>query len=55
MIKKIGCFIVLVFLFSCKAVIKVQEFQNKEVPEAPNYKNEKNWAVLPSTYSVDLK
>ena len=30
MIKKIGCFIVLVFLFSCKAEIKVQEFQNKE-------------------------
>ena len=55
MIKKIGCFIVLVFLFSCKAVIKLQEFQNKEVPEAPNYLNEKNWAVLPSTYSVDLK
>jgi len=55
MIKNIGCFIVLAFLFSCKAVIKVQEFQNKEVPEAPNYLNEKNWAVLPSNYSLDLK
>jgi hypothetical protein len=55
MIKNIGYFIVLAFLFSCKAVINVQEFQNKEVPEAPNYLNEENWAVLPSTYSVDLK
>jgi hypothetical protein len=55
MTKNIGYFIVLAFLFSCKAVINVQEFQNKEVPEAPNYLNEENWAVLPSTYSVDLK
>ncbi|MDB4204474.1 DUF3089 domain-containing protein [Polaribacter sp.] len=55
MIKNIGYFVVLAFLFSCKAVINVQEFQNKEVPEAPNYLNEENWAVLPSTYSVDLK
>jgi hypothetical protein len=55
MIKNIGYFTVLVFLFSCKAAIKVQEFQNKEVSKAPNYLNEENWAVLPSTYSLDLK
>jgi hypothetical protein len=55
MIKNIGYFTVLVFLFSCKAAIKVQEFQNKEVSEAPNYLNEENWAVLPSNYSLDLK
>ena len=55
MIKNIAYFIVLAFLFNCKAAINVQEFQNKEVPEAPDYLNEENWAVLPSTYSVDLK
>ena len=55
MIKNIGYLIVLAFLFSCKATIKVHEFQNKEIPKAPNYLNKKSWAVLPSSYSVDLK
>ena len=55
MIKKISYCIFLTFLVGCKSVYTVTEFQQKDIPTAPNYENEINWAVLPNTYSEGLK
>jgi hypothetical protein len=44
-----------VVLVSCKSTFKTQEFVKKDIPREPNYNLEKNWAVLPSTYSDELK
>ena len=55
MIKKISYCVFLTFLVGCKSVYTVTEFQQKEIPTAPNYENEINWAVLPNTYSEGLK
>jgi hypothetical protein len=46
---------VFIFLVGCKSTYKTQEFSAKDIPLKPNYDNEKNWAVLPSSYSEDLK
>ena len=43
------------FLVGCKSVYKTQEFVSSKIPSAPNYNEEKNWAVLPNTYTNELK
>jgi hypothetical protein len=45
----------LCFLASCKSTTRIQNFQPSNTPEVPNYDEEENWAVLPHTYSDDLK
>lgn len=53
--KKITFLIVSIcFLMSCKSAYKIQEFVTSNIPSEPNYNQEKNWAVLPNTYSTDL-
>jgi hypothetical protein len=42
------------FMLSCKSTYKTQEFVTTDIPSSPNYNEEKNWAVLPSTYSTEL-
>ena len=41
-------------LMSCKSAYKTQKFLVEEIPLEPNYNKEKNWAVLPSTYTKEL-
>ena len=55
MINKTYYLAVFIFLVGCKSTYKTQEFSAKDIPLKPNYDNEKNWAVLPSSYSEDLK
>ncbi|EAR11502.1 hypothetical protein PI23P_06161 [Polaribacter irgensii 23-P] len=55
MIRKISCCVFLMVLASCKSVHTVSTFQKKDIPVAPNYESERNWAVLPNTYSEGLK
>ena len=55
MINKIYYLAVFMFLVGCKSTYKTQEFSAKETPSKPNYDNKKNWAVLPGSYSEDLK
>ncbi|CAI8160836.1 MAG: Uncharacterised protein [Polaribacter sp. SA4-10] len=43
------------FLVSCKSTQKIQNFVESNIPSAPNYNQEKNWAVLPNIYSNELK
>ena len=45
----------LIVFSSCKSTFKTQEFLKKDIPSVPNYNEEKNWAVLPTTYSDELK
>jgi hypothetical protein len=45
----------LIVFVSCKSTFQTQEFFKKDIPLAPNYNDEKNWAVLPNTYSEPLK
>ena len=47
--------VLLIAISSCKPVYQTQTFKINQVPEAPNYKLEKNWAVLPWTYSEELQ
>jgi hypothetical protein len=42
------------FLIGCKSVYIPKEFKENMIPAKPNYNEEKNWAVLPSTYSIEL-
>ncbi|MDA9339374.1 DUF3089 domain-containing protein [Polaribacter sp.] len=42
------------FLIGCKSVYIPKEFKENMIPAKPNYSEEKNWAVLPSTYSNEL-
>ena len=42
------------FIVSCKSAYKTQKFVTEEIPLEPNYNEEKNWAVLPSTYLKEL-
>jgi hypothetical protein len=55
MIKKISYCILLGFLVGCKSMYQIKEFTQKEIPDAPNYNDEENWAVLPNSYSNALK
>lgn len=53
--KRIFYFTFLILLASCKSTFKTQDFSKKDIPLAPNYNEAKNWAVLPNTYSEELK
>ncbi len=56
MIKKaIYLFSFFIILISCKSTYKTQEFVKKDIPVIPDYNLEENWAVLPNTYSKELK
>ena len=52
--KIIFILIAVCFLMSCKSAYKTQKFVVEETPLEPNYNEEKNWAVLPSTYTKEL-
>ena len=52
--KVIFSIVAVCFLMSCKSAYKTQKFVAEEIPLAPNYNEEKNWAVLPSTYTKEL-
>ena len=45
----------LVFLVGCQTTYQTQVFQQKNIPTAPNYEDEKAWAVLPSKYPEELR
>ncbi|MDG2193577.1 MAG: DUF3089 domain-containing protein [Polaribacter sp.] len=45
----------LVFLVGCQTTYQTQTFQQINIPTAPNYEDEKAWAVLPSKYPEELK
>jgi hypothetical protein len=47
--------VLLIAISSCKPVYLTQTFKINQIPEAPNYKLEKNWAVLPWMYPEDLQ
>lgn len=53
--KKLGYFVFLIGIISCKSTFQTQDFLNKNIPIAPDYNEEKNWAVLPNNYSEGLK
>jgi hypothetical protein len=54
--KKIGILIFFSpFLLSCKSTYVIPVFSEFTIPLAPDYNKEENWAVLPGTYSKDLK
>ena len=40
---------------SCRSTYVTEPFTENKIPQAPDYKNEKNWAILPSTYTEKLK
>uniref|UniRef100_UPI00404875A2 DUF3089 domain-containing protein n=1 Tax=Polaribacter sp. TaxID=1920175 RepID=UPI00404875A2 len=44
-----------IFLVGCKTTYKTIGFDNKSIPTAPNYANEKSWAVLPTKYPATLQ
>ncbi len=47
--------LILVALYSCKTSYQTQNFQDKNIPEAPDYSKESSWAVLPSKYPKSLQ
>ena len=47
--------LILVAFYSCKTSYQAQNFQDKNIPEAPDYSNESSWAVLPSKYPKSLQ
>jgi len=47
--------IFLVVFYSCKTTFRVQNFQTKNIPAAPDYSNESSWAVLPIKYPKSLQ
>lgn len=54
--KKIGILIFFsAFLLSCKSTYVIPVFSEFTIPLAPDYNKEENWAVLPGTYSKELK
>jgi len=54
--KKIIFLIFLVsFLQGCKSTYVIPAFSSVKTPSAPDYHKEENWAVLPDTYSKELK
>jgi hypothetical protein len=54
--KKIGILIFFsAFLLSCKSTYVIPVYSEFTIPLAPDYNKEENWAVLPGTYSKDLK
>jgi hypothetical protein len=56
MIRKSFYILFVFFVFqSCKSTVEVHQFSKTNTPKAPNYNNESNWAVLPSTYTNALQ
>jgi hypothetical protein len=55
MIKNTLYLVIIIILFSCKSTFQTQSFSEIDISIAPNYNDEKNWAVLPNSYSEDLK
>ncbi len=54
--KKIGILIFFsTFLLSCKSTYVIPAFSELTKPLAPDYNKEENWAVLPNTYTKELK
>ena len=45
----------LIILVGCKSSYQAISFETKNIPIAPNYANEKTWAVLPTKYPVSLQ
>jgi len=45
----------LVFLVGCKSSYQAVSFENKNIPEAPDYSDESSWAVLPTKYPEELQ
>lgn len=45
----------LIVLVGCKSSYQAISFETKSIPIAPNYANEKTWAVLPTKYPVSLQ
>ena len=51
-----GLYLVFLMVFvACKSTYITQEFTQKNIPSKPDYSLEANWAVLPTTYSKELK
>ena len=46
---------VIVTFSSCRSSYMTESFEENKIPTQPNYHDEKNWAVLPSTYTEKLK
>lgn len=53
LLKIIGFFLVTLFI-SCKSNFATTSNFSSEIPLAPDYQNEKNWAVLPTKYTKEL-
>jgi len=53
--RKLHLLFLLVFLVGCETTYQTQTFRQKNIPSAPNYEDEKAWAVLPSKYPEGLK
>ena len=45
----------LFLLVGCKTPYQTQLFQQKNIPSAPNYEDEKAWAVLPTKYPKSIQ
>lgn len=52
---RIFYFILFMVVLGCKSTFKTQDFIQKNIPQAPNYTDEENWAVLPNSYPEGLK
>ena len=48
-------FFVGILLLSCSSVYKTSEFSLSSSPTEPDYKNQENWAVLPSLWNQSLE
>lgn len=45
----------LIISVGCKSTFQTQSFQTDHIPAAPDYQNEKSWAVLPTKYPESLQ
>ena len=45
----------LIFLVGCKSSYQTISFEIKNIPTAPNYADEKSWAVLPTKYHASFR
>ncbi len=52
---QVGLLLFVLGLQGCKTLYQTQNFQQKNIPEAPNYLDENTWAVLPSKYPASLQ
>jgi len=47
--------LLLIFLIGCKSSYQTISFEKQNIPTAPNYADEKSWAVLPTKYPASLQ